>query len=161
SEGVDVTRTAVSALDRLLSGARYLGDSSKLESLAADVTGGEARPALDAAVAAARALAPLANPAPASAQVQRLLAFWTAHLRPLNDDDPRAERDRRVRAALTGTLEALLAVHTTHDDPDWTIDQLALEVRRWIEEQTFERERRPAGIHLVDADAARYGDFDD
>ena len=35
-------------------------------------------------------------------------------------------------------------------------------MRRWIEEQTFEpTTRRRSGVHLLDDQAVRYGDFDD
>ena len=53
-------------------------------------------------------------------------------------------------------------VHLAHDDPEWTIREVALAVRRSIEEQTFV----PAppvqgGVQLLDDQAARYGSFDD
>ena len=61
-------------------------------------------------------------------------------------------------------LTALAAVHAAHDDPAWTIDEVGLAVRRWIGEQTFvlDDDDSPAdGVHLLDDQAARYGDFDD
>ena len=64
----EMTRESVSALDRALSKARYLGDVERLETLAASI-GGTPAPALHAALAAARELAPLAAPHPASEQM--------------------------------------------------------------------------------------------
>src|SRR5262249_9257335 len=97
----------------------------------------------------------------ASSQVRLLRSFWEEHLRPIEDDDPFADRERRARAALAQTLTALEAVHAAYDDVEWTIQDLAPAVRRWIEEQTFTTAARGSGVHLVDDKAARYGDFDD
>jgi len=162
-EEAEITRESVAALDRALSQARYLGGVDRLEALA-DTTTGAAAPALHAALAAARDLAPLADRHPASAQIARLLAFLDARLRPVADGDPFASRERRARAAVADTLRALAAVHAAHDDPAWTIDDLGIAVRRWLGEQTFaidDPDAAPAGISLVDDQAARYGDFDD
>jgi RecB family exonuclease len=156
-----ITRESSSALDRALSDRRFLGDVERLEALAGDWTADEARPALLAALGVTKWLAPLAKPEPASVQLGRVLAFWQQHLRPLADDDPFAPRERRARAAIADTLSALAAVHAAHDDPPWTIDDVALNVRRWIEEQTFEPEAAVTGVHVIDDRAARYGEFDD
>jgi len=121
----------------------------------------DARAALQAALEAVRELAPLAESAPASQQVTRLLAFWDSHLRPLDDAGPLSAREQRGRAAIRQTLSAMASVHAAHDDPGWTIDDLALAVRRAVEDQTFEPESTAGGVHLLDDRAARYGDFDD
>ena len=158
----EITRESVSALDRALSKGRYLGDVERLETLAASI-GGTPAPALFAALAAARELAPLASPHPASEQMSRLLAFWTSRSRPIGDGDPFASRERRARAAVVEMLMALGSVHAAHDDPAWTIDEIGIAVRRWIGEQTFVVEDGSAagGVHLVDDQAVRYGNFDD
>ena len=158
----DATRASVSALDRTLSAARYLGELERLETLAGEWGTGASRPAMDAALAAARALAPLTATHPASQQLACLFAFWSAHARPIADDDPFVSRERRARAAILDMLPLLASVHAAHDDPAWTIDEVGIAVRRWIEDQTFV----PApddnrGVHLLDDQAARYGDFDD
>jgi hypothetical protein len=88
----EVTRQSVSALDRTLSAARYLGELERLETLAGTAGSGVARPAMDAALVLARALAPLTESHPASAQIACLLAFWKAHARPIADEDPFASR---------------------------------------------------------------------
>ena len=161
-DDVEVTRESVSALDRALSTARYLGDVERLETLAASI-GGTPAPALLAALAAARELAPLAAPHPASEQMRRLLAFWTSRSRSIGDDDPFASREHRARTAVVGMLTALATVHAAHDDGVWTIDEIGLAVRRWIGEQTFavDEESPAGGVHLLDDQAVRYGDFDD
>jgi len=200
-EGAEITRESTSALDRFLSDARYLGDIEHLEALGRpeslrytpgerdDTAAGRKAPvaqpfraALLAALAAARELAPLATARPASQQLAQLVAFWSSHLRPLAGDDRFAERETRARAAIADTITALAASHAALDDPAWAIDDLALAVRRWIEQQTFPlgeqtREqsavaglqlptvqasvRERSGVHLVDDHAAPYGDFDD
>lgn len=161
-EAGEVTRQSVSALDRALSAARYLGALDRLEALAGEWGAGASRPAMDAALAVARALAPLTETHPASEQLACLLAFWSAHARPIADDDPFASRERRARAAIVGMLPSLAAVHAAHDDPAWTIDEVGIAVRRWIEDQTFvPAPEDGSGVHLLDDQAVRYGDFDD
>ena len=182
----EITRESTSALDRALSDRRYLGDPNRLEEMAsrwpegspalrqAQGIPGSSRDeglryknecaallALHAGLGAVRELAPLAESAPASQQLTRLLAFWDGHLRPLDDADPLSAREQRGRAAIRQTLSAMASVHAAHDDPDWTIDDLALAVRRAVEDQTFEPDSAAAGVHLLDDRAARYGDFDD
>ena len=161
-EAGEVTRQSLSALDRALSAARYLGALDRLEALAGEWGAGASRPAMDAALAVARALAPLTETHPASEQLACLLAFWSAHARPIADDDPFASRERRARAAIVGMLPSLAAVHAAHDDPAWTIDEVGIAVRRWIEDQTFvPAPEDGSGVHLLDDQAVRYGDFDD
>jgi len=150
--GVEVTRESVSALDRTLSQSRYLGDPERLAAVG---------PPAAAAVAVARELAPLAERQPASQQIRRLHDFWSSHLRPIPDRDPFAARERRARAAIGDMLTTLAAVRAAHDDPDWTVEDLGIAVRRWIEEQTFAPDDAGGGVQLVDDQAARYGEFDD
>jgi ATP-dependent helicase/nuclease subunit B len=158
----EITRESVSALDRALSAARYLGELERLEALAGEWGTGASRPAMNAALAAARALVPLTESRPASEQLACLLTFWSAHARPIADDDPFASRERRARAAIVDMLQLLASVHAAHDDPVWTIDEIGMAVRRWIEDQTFvPSPDTGVGVHLVDDQAARYADFDD
>ena len=154
----ELTRESVSALDRALSEARYLGDPERLETIAARPPGDQA---LSAAVRIAGALAPLANARPASHQLSLLLEFWSSHLRPIDPAEPSATRERRARAAIGEMLSALAAVHAAHDDPVWTIADVGVAVRRWIEEHTFGPGPSADGVQLLDDQAARYGDFAD
>ena len=157
-----LTRESVSALDRALSAARYLGELERLEAIAGEWGTGASRPAMDAALAIARALAPLTETHPASEQVACLIAFWSAFAKPIADDDPFASRERRARSAIVDMLPSLAAVHASHRDPDWTVDELSMAVRRWIEDQTFVPDADDRGaVRLLDDQAARYGDFDD
>ena len=155
-----LTREQVSALDRGLSDARYLGELPRLEDLASRWTVAEALPALDLALGAARELAPLLEPAPASCQVRRVLAFIDAHARVLYAGDPFEPRERRARAAMAALLGALARAREEHHDEMWTISDLASAVRRWIQEETFGPVSSGAGVHLIDDQSARYGEFD-
>lgn len=156
-----VTRQSILALDRALSQSRYLGELSRLEALAADWKAAAAAPALDAALAAARGLAALTEPAPASTQLDRLRSFVLEHFRPLALDDPFTAREERARTAIVEMLERLSRAHAAHHDPAWTIEELSAAVRRWIATQTFEPRDEGVGIELLDDQAARYGLFDD
>jgi RecB family exonuclease len=155
------SRESIAALDRGLSKSRYLGEAERLEALATEWSHDEATPALDAAISLVRELRGLLEPAPASEQLGRLLTFWRAHLRQPDADNASSDRERRARAAVGDTIEALVAVHTSFDDPVWTADDMAAAIRRWIEEQTFEVASTGHGVHLIDATAARYLDVDD
>jgi RecB family exonuclease len=155
-----VSREEVSALDRALSSARYLGEAARLESLAAHASRDVERP-LAAALAAVRELAPLTEPHPASTQLRRLVSFFEGHARPIDDADPFAPRERRARAAIQGALARLADAHAAHDDPAWTVADLAAAVRRWIEAETFVPDTGQAGVHLLDDQAARFADLDD
>ncbi len=164
-----IDRWAISALDRALSEARYLGELEHLSQLSvAWQARGEHRkawPALAGAVSAAEELVPLRAVAPLSIQIQRLLSFLESH------DAARAggpamtgllDRERRARAAILDTLTALASAGRAHDAAPVDIDGLRSIVRRWIEEQTFAPAPvdGQAGVHLVDEHAARYGNFD-
>jgi RecB family exonuclease len=160
--GAEITRESVSELDRALSKARYLGELERLEALTAEWSNEVARPAMDAALGVARALAPMTGTRPASEQIACLLTFWSAHVRPIAGDESFASRERRARTAIVDMMESLAAVHATHGDPDWTIDDLGIALRRGIEDQTFVPDADARnGLHLLDDQAARYGEFDD
>ncbi len=159
-----LSASAIAALDRGLSEARYLGELDRLRALADHWPGSDAaRPALRAIVAAADQLQPLLERAPASVQLTRLASFLTSHARAPEafGDEAAAARQLRARAAIVGILASLAAAHAAHDDQDATIDEIAPDVRRWIEDETFLPESGDAGIQLLEAQAARYGDFDE
>lgn len=153
-------REQVSALDRGLSDARYLGELPRLEDLASRWTVAEAVPALEVALGAARELAPLLDPAPASRQIRRVLAFIGVHARALDAGDPFEPRERRARSAIAALLGALASAREAHHDEMWAIYDLAAAVRRWIQEETFGPLSSAAGVHLIDDQDARYGEFD-
>jgi RecB family exonuclease len=166
----ELSREAVSALDGVLSGERYLGGWQSLEELvrrAAEKRPGTealptALPALEAALGIGRELMPLLEPAPASRQLRLVLSFLGDHLRVLEPCDSRASRELRARTAVIQLVNELADAHERHHDPQWSIDDLAAAVRRWIEDETFAPEGSDAiGVHLLDDQAARYGEFDD
>jgi ATP-dependent helicase/nuclease subunit B len=179
-KGGAVTRVAVSALDRALSEARYLGDPETLAAIASEWREDSSpvrlrsRQALQTALTIVRELAPLGERRHASEQLGTLAAFWSAHLRPLEDGESGAglqacersavrhfaSRERRARAAVGDLLSGLAAAHAAEDDPEWTIDDLAIAVRRAIEDHTFAADSAESGVHLLDDQAVRYGTFD-
>jgi RecB family exonuclease len=161
----EVPREAVSSLDGILSERRYLGDLSRLEALASnwekDPEASAALPALNAALDVCRALAPLAKSAPASKHVLHVKAFLETRLRASSEDDAFGSRESRARSAMFAVLGAMAAAHEAHHDPQWTVEDLARAVRRWIGDQTFAPDPTAGAVHLIDDQAARYGHFDD
>lgn len=67
-----------------------------------------------------------------------------------------------ARAAVHLALESLAAAFARHDDtPRPRADEdIASRIRHAIEAQTFTPRRGDSGVHLVDAVAARFGEFD-
>jgi hypothetical protein len=119
-------------------------------------------PAWTAAVAAADELLPLLSQASASWQLNLLTRFVVEHANDnISDIHGGDERARRGRAALVDILQRLASACSAHGDREATIDDLAPDIRRWIEEATFVPESGTSGLHLIDTQAARFGDFDD
>ena len=137
-------------LDTAMLDERYPGELDKLRALDLD------NPSYAAALRVAEDLRPLLDNAPASRHVRTLLAFLTSHANDAND-----ARAGRGRAALVEILEGLASAYEKHGDRDATIDDLAPDIRHWIEDATFAPEPQEHGIHLLDAQAARFGNFDD
>jgi RecB family exonuclease len=164
-----IPAAGISSLDRALSDQRYLGDLERLEQVAVTLAGkagplGEApteATAIDAALALARELSVLLEPAPASTLLTALLGLLQARFAPLDADDPLLERERSGRTRVIEILSALADAHARHYDPIWSLDQLAAAVRRSFGDETFVTQTGEAGLHLIDDQAARYGDFDD
>src|SRR5207253_3479215 len=109
-------------------------------------------------------LLPLLSEASASWQLKLLMTFIVAHA---NDGahstgsrqgDERAERGR---AALGEILQRLASAYAAHGDREATIDDLAPDIRRWVEEATFLPDSGGVGLQLVDARSARFTDCDD
>lgn len=161
SEGSEVGRESAAALDRFLSGARYLGGLEKLEMLRAAAASTDAAPAFEAVITAAHALSTLTNAAPASQLLGTLRAFLEDHARPLAEGDSFRARESRARRAVFSLLEHLAMAHAEHHDELWHFDDLAAAVRRWLEQQTFNPDTGDQGIILLDDRAARYGEFEE
>jgi RecB family exonuclease len=166
---------AISGLDHALSDARYLGQSDRLLVLAGEwaaATGRRARdlsaavrqqalPALRRAIEVVRELTTIPAGGKASYQVRGLIAFLDGHFTALMSDDPFAARELRARSALLRVLHAVADAHAVHHDPPWSIVELSSSVRRWIGDETFRVDQASEGVHFVDDQAARYGEFDD
>lgn len=154
------------ALDRALSEAGYLGGREALDRTVLawrehpKGSAGLAQKGGEALVAVASELAPLAEPAPRADHLACLLAFLHCHERLPGPDDPARTRQLRARAAVLTTLESLRAASARFDARPMSFDEVVGTVRRWLEGQTFSLRSGEDGLHLVDADSARFGDFD-
>jgi RecB family exonuclease len=157
----------VAALDRAW---REAGGARELEPLVRQWSLPGAKPRQAAAVRGARAalaveseLARLGVPQPASRLFDGVLSFLVAHLRRRDHSGPQPaeEQDSRAREAVISALAQLRAAHELHDDPVSDFEQIVPRIRRWIEAQTFSPRSGASGVHLLDAEAARYGDFDE
>lgn len=155
ADAVPITPSDVAELNRALSEAGYFGGASSL------ATFGRRFRAARAAAAAAAELQFLTELTRPSMQLESLAMFLDAHARPIRPGDPLAERYLRTRAAVMSAIEGLRRAHDQLDDTPAAASDIALMIRRWIEGQTFAPEAGEAGIQLLDAQAARYGEFDD
>lgn len=156
-----VTASALQAFAAALRDRSYIGDLDRLEALVAAWADEVTRPLASVALALARELAPLRDRAAASVHLGRVERFLRDRMRPLQQEDPFAPREARGRVATLTLLETLADAHRRHHDPEWTQEELAASVRRWIEEHTFAGESAFGGMQLLDDRAARYGSFDD
>ena len=88
--------------------------------------------------------------------------FWSAHFEPLDDDDPFATRERRARAAIAADLCRRSPPRTRRTtirrgpSTTWPPPCGAGSRTRRSPSPTGR-----TGVHLLDDQAARYGDFDD
>lgn len=166
--GVPVSFTDFSTLDRLLIESRvaaapadYVGAVADAISrqLRKDAKGAErATRAAFAVASMAAALAPFRDAATGSAQVEAILSALRTHERPA----PPAHRARhlRARSAVITSLDALAEAFRRHDDSRRDPAVLSATIHHWVERQTFIARQGTTGVHLVDAIAARFGDFD-
>ena len=160
----------VAALDRELSEAGYLGDLETLERLVQSwQSDGShapegARKAGVVLYGVARELAPLRSSAGVAMHLDCLLAFLTAHdSLPGPDPDPEdflRARQLRARAAVRALLRALRDAYVRFDGTIAEFDEIAAMVRRGIEAHTFAPRSGDTGVHLVDAESARFGEFE-
>jgi len=152
----------------LLAEAGYLGGIEALERLLdawrGDAKGGRlrerARRAAEALLGVARELSPLRSPAPAAEHLGVLMTFLTSHEIVPPVDGPERPRHLRAREAILTLLGRLRAAYVAIDPEPVAGDEVAALVRRWIEGQTFAPRNGDSGVHLVDADSARFGRFD-
>jgi RecB family exonuclease len=162
----------VSALDRALAEAGYLGGIEALERLldvwrqARDATAkasftDSAIRAGERILSIARELASLKSRAPVADHLHLLLTFLQAHESLAVPEESLRARHLRARGAVLATLAALRDAYSRFDAEPVDGDEVAALVRRWIEGQTFAPRSGQDGLHIVDADSARFGQFDD
>jgi RecB family exonuclease len=159
----------VAALDRALAEAGFLGEPDALEALLrswrdSPQSRSHTRRAVrcgEALLTVARALAPLRTPAPVADHISVVLEFL-ARYEAMPDPWPEALQARhlRARAAVLGILRALRDAYGRFDAAPVPFDEVAGLVRRWIESHTFGPRTGDRGVHVVDAESARFGDFD-
>jgi ATP-dependent helicase/nuclease subunit B len=162
------TRSDVSALDRALAEAGYLGGVDALERLLEVWRQAEPkRSRTERAVRAgerlleiARELIPLRSPAPVAEHLRVLMAFLAAHDSTSVPEEALRARHLRARGAVLATLRALRDAYARFDSDPVSGDEAAALVRRWIEGHTFAPRTGDQGVHLVDADSARFGQFE-
>ncbi|MCC7008628.1 MAG: PD-(D/E)XK nuclease family protein [Acidobacteria bacterium] len=160
----------VGALDAVLAARRETGDAASyveaadgyFRSAAADRRLPEAgvRRAAAAAADLHRELEPFRTASSGSMQVGAIGDFLRRHERGSYGDDRWRDRWLRARGAVLGVLDELAEACREHDDRRRDPDALVSAVRHAIEARTFTPRRGTAGVHLVDAVAARFGDFD-
>ena len=113
-----------------------------------------------AAVQAADELRSLTDVERPSVHLTTLAAFLNAHDRLPSVGDPLRERHLRGRTAILSAIHGLHRAHERLDDSPVEPRDVAATIRRWIEEQTFAPRMGTSGVQLLDAHAARYGEFD-
>jgi RecB family exonuclease len=169
-EGRPVGLRDVAALDSTLTERRATGEADTYSSEVAAWFGQRstrdridrerARRAAAAAAGIRDALLPFRRGTTASAQLVALNAFLRAHALPTSGDDPWRDRQLRARAAVFGVLDRLARAFARFDDRPRGDEALTAIVHQAIEAQTFSPRRGRTGVHLVDAVAAKFGDFD-
>lgn len=154
SGGSPIRRSDVAALNRALSDEGYFGGVENLQVF-------ERWKGAKAAIAAAGELRALSERERPSVQLDALLAFLRAHDRIPEIGDPLRERHLRARRAVLSAIHGLRRAHQYLDDAPTELSNVAAMIRRWIEGQTFSPRAGHAGVQLLDAQAAKYGEFDE
>ena len=90
-------------------------------------------------------------------RVRAVTSFLRKHECLPDADAPGRDRHLRARAAILSTLDALASACDTDDDPP---EDPTAWIRHAIEARTFAPRRGTGGVHLVDALAARLGEFE-
>jgi RecB family exonuclease len=168
----------IPALNRALAEAGYLGGIEALERLLdvwrAEASGGAGKPdttskvghagrairAGERLLAIARELSPLKSAGSMANHLDVLLAFLQEHESLGVPGEPLRARHLRARSAVVATLLALRDAYSRFDSEPVAADEVAALVRRWIEGQTFAPRAGDEGVHIVDADSARFGQFE-
>lgn len=156
ADGAELRRSDISALNRTLSEEGYFGGLDRLGTFVP-----KGLKAARAAVAAAGELRALSQTERPSVQLAALASFLDAHERLPPVRDPLQERHLRARSAVLSAIHGLRRAHEHLDDSPAPIAAVVAMIRRWIEGQTFSPRAGTGGVQLLDAQAARYGEFDE
>jgi len=158
----------VTALDRALAEAGYLGGIDALESLLHSWR--ESQPmrthTARAIVAGerlrdvARELIALRSEAPVADHLGVLLKFLSGHETTTLPEDALRVRHLRARGGVLATLTSLRDAYSRFDSRAVGGDEVAMLIRRWLEGQTFSPHSGDSGLHVVDSDSARFGQFE-
>jgi RecB family exonuclease len=105
-------------------------------------------------------LDPFLSASTASEQVRTISAFLRRHERPPHASDVWRDRHLRARAAVLAALEELADACRRHDDRPRDANTLTALIHHAVEARTFAPRQGDAGLHLVDAVSARFGEFD-
>lgn len=169
-DGSPVTREETTALDSVLLARRTTAAASSYVDEVDKFFEGKARRdyieasraerAARGAVAVAAALDVFRTAATASEQLLAISAFLRRHERGPASGAAWRESSLRARGAVLGALDALTDACRRHDDHQRAAEDLVALIRHRIEGQTFAPSREHTGVHLVDAVAARFGEFD-
>ena len=169
-DGQALAAADVAALDVALSERRATGEADSYASEVAAyfqerphrgrVSRDAAARGARAAAAVREALAAFRTGDRASAQVRALAAFLRRHERPAASDGDMHDRQHRARAAVLAVLDELASAFERHDDAARPHAAITAAIHHAIEAQTFTPTRGAGGVHLVDAVAARFGEFD-
>ena len=168
--GAAVTPDDAAALDAVLRERRSSGAASSFGGEVAAFFGtrvdrqgirrDRAERAAIAAAAATEALGAVESGASASAQVGTIAAFLRRHERTPAAPAAFVDRHRRARSAVLGVLDALALAYGRHDDERRTPEALTSAILHAVESRTFMPRRGTQGVQLVDAVAARFGEYD-
>jgi len=169
-DGTPVSREETTALDAVLLARRttsvasgYLDEVDRFFEGKARrdyIDAALARRAAQGAVAVAAELDVFRTAGTASAQLTAISAFLRRHERGPAPGAEWRESSLRARGAVLGALDALTDACRRHDDHHRAAEDLVALIRHRIEGQTFAPSREHTGVHLVDAVAARFGEFD-
>jgi RecB family exonuclease len=94
-----------------------------------------------------------------SAQVAVIAAFLRRHQQDPGGQEAWRDRHVRARSAVLAVLDGLVDAFRRHDDRRRSVDELVGSIHHAVENQMFTPRRGRSGVHLVDASAARFGEF--
>lgn len=168
--GERVGRRDVAALDGVLTERRATGEADSYPAEVVAFFRGQDRRdrydrpraarAAEAAAAIGVALQPFREGETASAQVDAISRLLRERDRGRQPDEADGDRHLRARAAVLGVLDGLADAFRRHDDRPRDPGELVGVIHHAVEARTFTPRRGRAGVHLVDAVAARFGDVE-